>query len=85
MAEPTTRYDALVDRLREAAVVDRVPPPALAAYLEKVRRGAYAVTEEDVEALKAAGCSEDEIFENTVSVAVAAGLERRRAALEVIP
>ena len=85
MAASETRYDALVTRLREASVPDREPPPGLEAYLEKVRRNAYAVTDEDVQALKDAGYSEDVIFENTVSVAVAAGLERLRAGLEVLP
>jgi len=48
-------------------------------YLEKVRLHAYKVTDRDVEELKAAGVSEDEIFEHTVSAAVAAGLERLEA------
>ena len=85
MAASETRYDALVARLAEAAVPDRDPPPGLESYLEKVRRGAYLVTDEDVRALKDAGHSEDVIFENTVSVAVAAGLDRLARALEVIP
>jgi alkylhydroperoxidase family enzyme len=76
-----TRYDEPVARLREASQPDRPAPPAFAFYLEKVRRGAYAVTERDVAELKAAGYSEDEIFEQTVSVAVAAGLERLAAGL----
>lgn len=39
------------------------------------------VTDRDIEELKEAGFSEDEIFEQTVSVAVAAGLERLDAGL----
>jgi len=50
-------------------------------YLEKVRRGAYRVTDDDVHELRAAGFSEDEIFEQTVSAAVAAGMERLDAGL----
>jgi alkylhydroperoxidase family enzyme len=80
-----TRYDALVERLREAAQPDREAPPDFAPYLDKVRRNAYRVTDEDVQALKAAGYSEDVIFEQTVSVAVAAGLERLEAGLEALP
>jgi hypothetical protein len=38
----------------------------------------------DDEALKTAGHSEDEIFEQTVSAAVAAGLLRRAAGLKVL-
>jgi alkylhydroperoxidase family enzyme len=76
-----SRYDELIARLREAAQPDRPAPPEFASYLAKVRRGAYAVTDQDVEELKAAGFSEDEIFEHTVSAAVAAGLERLEAGL----
>ncbi len=80
-----TRYDSLVERLRQAARPDREAPPEFASYLDKVRRNAYKVTDEDVEALKDAGYSEDVIFEQTVSVAVAAGLERLEAGLKVLP
>lgn len=76
-----TRYDELIARLREASQPDRPAPPEFASYLEKVRRGAYTVTDRDVEELRAAGYSEDEIFEQTVSAAVAAGLERLTAGL----
>jgi alkylhydroperoxidase family enzyme len=85
LARTSTRYDSLVERLREAARPDRNAPPEFAPYLDKVRRNAYAVTDEDIQALKDAGCSEDVIFEETVSVAVAAGLERLEAGLEALP
>jgi alkylhydroperoxidase family enzyme len=49
-----------------------------------VRRHAYRVTDRDVEELKAAGFSEDEIFEHTVAAAVAAGLDRRDAGLSAL-
>ena len=81
---PHTRYDQLVDRLREAARPGRAATPAAGAYLDKVRRAAYTVTDRDVEDLRAQGLSEDEIFEQTVAVAVAAGLERLDAALRVL-
>jgi alkylhydroperoxidase family enzyme len=80
-----TPYDDAIARLAEAAQPDRPAPAAFGPFLEKVRRHAYRVTDEDVEALKAAGHSEDEIFELTVAAAVAAGLERRAAALRVLP
>jgi len=80
-----TRYDRLISDLRRASQPDRPAPPQLARYLEKVRVHAYKVTDEDVEELKRAGLSEDEIFEQTVSAAVAAGLERLRAGLAVLP
>ena len=81
----TTRYDELIAELRAAAQPDRPAPPDFARYLEKVRLHAYRVTDEDVEELKAAGFGEDEIFEHTVSAAVAAGLQRLDAALAVLP
>lgn len=80
-----TRYDSLVEQLRQAAQPGREAPPELAPYLDKVRRNAYKVTDEDIQALRDAGYSEDVIFEQTVSVAVAAGLERLKAGLEVLP
>jgi alkylhydroperoxidase family enzyme len=76
-----TRYDELVARLREASQPDRPAPPEFASYLDKVRRAAYTVTDRDVDELKTAGFSEDEIFEHTVSAAAAAGLERLAAGL----
>jgi alkylhydroperoxidase family enzyme len=79
-----TRYDPLIERLREAARPDRPAPPEFAAYLEKVRRHAYKVTDRDVQELKDAEFSEDEIFEHTVSAAVAAGLERLAAGLRAL-
>jgi alkylhydroperoxidase family enzyme len=80
----TTRYDDLIERLREAAQPDRPAPPELVAYLEKVRLHAYKVTDSDVDELKAAGFSEDEIFEHTVSAAAAAGLARLDAGLATL-
>jgi alkylhydroperoxidase family enzyme len=80
-----TRYDSLVEGLREASRPERQAPAEFALYLDKVRRNAYKVTDADVQALRDTGYSEDEIFEETVSVAVAAGLERLDAALEVLP
>jgi alkylhydroperoxidase family enzyme len=70
--------------LREVA--ERMPaaPASMAPYLEKVRTRAYTITDADVDELKAAGCSEDEIFEQTVAVAVREGLRRLDAAREVL-
>lgn len=76
-----TRYDDQIQELRAAAEPEREAPPEFAAYLEKVRLHAYKVTDSDVAQLKNAGFSEDEIFEQTVSAAVAAGLERLDAGL----
>ncbi len=83
MAVPATRYDALIAELR-AAVPEREASPDFDSYLDKVRRRAYEIGDEDVQALKDAGHSEDEIFEHTVSAAVAAGLERLDAGLRAL-
>jgi alkylhydroperoxidase family enzyme len=56
----------------------------MTASLEKVRTRAYDVTDADVQALKDAGFSEDEIFEQTVAVAISEGLRRFDAAERVI-
>jgi alkylhydroperoxidase family enzyme len=77
----STRYDELIERLCESALPERNAPPEFAPYLEKVRLHAFKVTDGDVQSLKDAGYSEDEIFEHTISAAVAAGLERLEAGL----
>ena len=72
------------DRIRGAAVPDRRAPSGFDTYLDKVRGRAYTITDEDVQALKDAGHTEDEIFEHTLSAAVAAGLERLDAGLRTL-
>ena len=77
----------MTDAFRELRALEsaaRDPAARLAPYLEKVRLGAYTVTDADVEGLKQAGFSEDEIFEATVTVAIGEGLRRLDAALEAI-
>lgn len=45
-------------------------PPAVQAYVTKIRDTAYQITDEDVAALRAAGLGDDEIFELSVAAAV---------------
>ena len=73
-----------LDALRANVANTAAAPSELAAYLEKVRTRAYTVTDADVEKLKAAGVSEDEIFEQTVAAAISEGLRRLDAASAVI-
>jgi len=54
------------------------------AYLAKVRERASTVVDEDVDALKEAGLSDDEIFESTVAIALGEGLRRLDRAEAVI-
>jgi alkylhydroperoxidase family enzyme len=73
-----------IDELRAVVAATPPAPPAMEAYLAKVADRAYAVTDADVEALEAAGLSDDEIFEQTVAAAIAQGLRRLDAAEAVI-
>lgn len=73
-----------LEELREAVAALPHPDPAMASYLDKVRTGAHRIVDEDVEALKASGCSEDEIFEQTVAAAVGEGLRRLEAGMRAL-
>jgi alkylhydroperoxidase family enzyme len=73
-----------LDALRANVANTAAAPPELAAYLEQVRTRAYSVTDADVEKLKLAGLSEDQIFEQTVAAAISEGLRRLDAASAVI-
>ena len=70
--------------LREAARRNADLPEALRAYVDKVAKRAYDVTNEDVAALLAAGYTQDQLFEITVSAAVGAGLTRLDIGLSVL-
>lgn len=59
--------------LRAAAAANAGDLPAdLAAYVDKVHRHAYRVTDDDVAAMRAAGRTEDEIVEITWAAAAGA-------------
>jgi alkylhydroperoxidase family enzyme len=71
---------------REAAAAGRVSDlrgPA-GGYVDKVRKHAYKVTEEEIAELRRAGYTDDEIFELTVSAALGAGLERLERGLRAL-
>ncbi len=60
-----------------ASVAKGVGVPAdLAPLVEKIRTHAYQITDEDIAAARAAGHSEDEIFELTCAAAVGVALAR---------
>ncbi|HEY3962888.1 MAG TPA: hypothetical protein VGL84_10215 [Gaiellaceae bacterium] len=73
-----------LDELRAVVASTPVAPDAMTAYLEKVHTVAYKITDAEVDALKAAGVSEDEIFEQTVAVAISEGLRRLDASNRAI-
>jgi alkylhydroperoxidase family enzyme len=62
--------------VRRAAARGEPVPEELEAWIANVRERAYTATDADVGALRAAGYSEDQIFEATVAAAVGAGLAR---------
>jgi alkylhydroperoxidase family enzyme len=73
-----------LDELWRLAAAAPSAPRSMDAYLAKVHERAYTVTDRDVEELKGAGISEDEIFEQTVAAALAEGLRRLDRAEAVI-
>ena len=70
--------------VRRAAASGSEVPPVAQAYTEKVRLHAYKVVDRDVEELKSAGWSEDQIFELTVATALGAGLSRLEHACRML-
>jgi alkylhydroperoxidase family enzyme len=69
---------------RHAAFAGRADDPAVARYLDVVRRHAYRVTDEDIGRLRDAGLDDDSIFELTVAAALGAGVERLKAGLSLL-
>ena len=59
-------------------------PPELISYVKKIALHAYKTTDEDVEALRKAGYSEDAIFEITLSAALGAGMARLEQGLAAL-
>ena len=79
------RSDGASDRAtRSAAADDGELPERLSAYLAAVREESYRITEGHIDALKASGESEEEIFEVTVAAALGASLRRLDAGLRAI-
>lgn len=70
--------------IRRAAFEGHALPSSLEAYAAKVRECAYKVTDTDVAAMRAAGWSEEQIFELTMATALGAAMlrhDRARAAM----
>jgi len=70
--------------LRRAAAGGDLLPEPWAPYAGKVRERSYRVTDDDVASLRAAGRSEEEIFEITVAAALGAALHRLDAGLRAV-
>jgi alkylhydroperoxidase family enzyme len=96
--EPTGRFANLVAALidavetspgrfsaeRRAAFAGEPIAGAPGAFAEKVRRHAYRVTENDLDALRRHGLDEDAIFELTIASAVGEAYSRLRAGLSAL-
>ena len=79
------RHAGMLDvSVRQSLASSQQIPEPLAVYAEKVARYAFRVTDDDVRALRAAGYSEDQIFEATLSIAVGAAARRLRAGLDAL-
>lgn len=74
------RIHRLIQRFRERPE----GPDALRAWTEKVKQHAWKCTDEDIAALKAAGCSEDEIYEATIAAAMSAAASRLERGLALV-
>lgn len=70
--------------IRTAAAAGGTLAEPLRLYATKVRDESYRVTDADIAALRAAGVSEDEIFEVTVAAALGAACRRVDAGLRVL-
>lgn len=70
--------------LRAAACEGAVKDPVYARYVAKVRAHAYRVTDADIAELRAAGASDEAIFEVTVAAALGEGLRRLRIGLRLL-
>lgn len=79
-AEQQAAHLADADGQRGLPPVAEVPT-ALEAYIRKVTLHAHRITDQDVNALKKAGYSEDAIFEITISAAIGAAETRLQAGL----
>jgi alkylhydroperoxidase family enzyme len=77
--DPATRRAAFAYAASEATGAARPPgqmTEALSGFVDKVTRRAYAVVDADIEALRAAGLSEDAILDAVLATATGAGLAR---------
>ncbi len=73
-------FVAALTRNAEPAATARHADP----YLRKVALHAYKVLDREVDAMRAAGCTVDDIFEMTVAAAVSAGVTRLEIAMAAL-
>jgi alkylhydroperoxidase family enzyme len=72
---------------QRAAAESAAPTGSADGYLDKVRRESYRIVDDDIDALRAAGLTEDAIFELTLAAALGEAtriLDRSIGALAVV-
>jgi alkylhydroperoxidase family enzyme len=72
---------AVLERTRSGA---SQVPEALREFVEKIAERPWTVSDEDFVRLRAAGYSEDELYEVTLAAAIGAGLQRFDAGLRAM-
>ena len=82
-AESLLHIPAATTNDLRVAVAAGLPPPELAALVQKIRTRAYTVTDQDIDALRAA-FTEDQLFEIIVAASFGAAQERLSAALRAV-
>ena len=75
---------AVLEQARETPGAKGNLSAPLTRYVDTVAHHAYKVTDEDVDALRSAGWTEEAIFELTVATALGAALSRRELAREAM-
>jgi alkylhydroperoxidase family enzyme len=78
-----TVYDYVAALTRHEPATGAVPPAA-EPYLRKVALNAYKVLDREVDAMRTAGSTTDDIFEMTVAAALSAGVTRMEIALAAL-
>jgi alkylhydroperoxidase family enzyme len=69
---------------RRRAMEGEGATPELTAFVQRVQRHAYRITDEEVAALRAAGVSDDRLFELLVGAALGAAEARLAAGLRAL-
>lgn len=69
---------------RRAAFENRDVQPAASALIDKVTKHAWKVTDEDVEAARRAGLSDDQVFELSVAAALGQSTRQLEVALAAL-
>lgn len=70
--------------LRRQAAANQGLPEALAGLVDKIAHHAYRVQDDDIQAIKRAGYSEDQIFELVVAASVGRAVSMAEQALAVL-